>query len=98
MSAKFMKKLFGTSSLKKISVEDTNIVNAQLLELKCNKSITNDQYKKFRNFVADVRDDVLDIEREKAQEKKRIEKQKAERETELKLNPKKARKEFDKKG
>ena len=69
-SKKLLKRFFGTTSTAKISVEDTNTVNAQLLELKSKKKITAKQYKIFRNFVADVRDDILEIQKEKEEEQR----------------------------
>lgn len=65
-----MKKFFGTTSLSKISMEDTNTVISDLLEMKRNKEISSKQYKLFRNFVSDVQDDLHEIQQEKDREQK----------------------------
>lgn len=70
-SKKLLKRFFGTTSLNKITPEDTYTVDRQLLELKNRKEITANQHRTFRTFVANVRDDVLDIQMEKEAQKKR---------------------------
>ena len=69
-SKQMLKELFGTTSLKKISMDDVNSQIGSLTLLRKKKDISKDEYKKYRKFLSNLQDDLIDIQQEKEEEQK----------------------------